>query len=88
MHIGEGQAVAITKVHNVGRKDASKLGAKNGLEVQVVDVELGRRSRVHRDVGQRAVRPAGRRCAPWHARHIRHMRSESRTQNSRGQRGR
>ena len=67
MHIGEGQAVAITKVHNVGRKDAPKLGAKNGLEVQVVDVELGRRSRVHRDVGQRAVRPAGRRCAPWHA---------------------
>jgi hypothetical protein len=54
----EKTGMAITKVHNIGRKDAPELGATNGLEVQVVDVELGRRSRVHRDIGQRAVRPA------------------------------
>ena len=54
----EKTGMAITKVHNIGRKDAPELGATNGLEVQVVDVELGRRSRVHRDIGERAVRPA------------------------------
>ena len=49
-----------TQLHCVSRKNSPKVGAKDRLEVQVVDVELASRAAMHRSVSQRFVRPVRR----------------------------